>query len=627
MNVEEALRTPSKGSKTTGPTASPSTASRGSTTATTKKASKNAKITNFFPKVSSPLNRNSSNSNQERSENEQNQIVDELSKDASSSSIKVPTDSLALSETGNNKTKLPHHRDFVFIVPSSDDDTNASKGSVTRRRKPPSLVSSNSKSSDCFILTSTNNELGMEPKRKQAKFGSSLANGPPATIIERIETTSSNNETSASDRAEKIPSRDSKSRDSMPEKRFKADIANLQTANQTSNYNQRINRIQPTKVPRQKMIDFQSVPSDLNLPTEQALSLIERLFLVKMPDDFFQFWDFAKTINHRKPCSAFSHAHLEWTLVGPYDVLSGLIGDFHGFSQEDLMRHCRFFYDPPEFQTVIIKKGTQMTHYGYYRDTPKQEHPIVCMNKASTNGRLHEVGDNLFTLLSNELDASIASLSKASQDIPQLTSTSSKTTRSSKSNEAVNKQSQLEKAKVKQELTIIRDKLIDFCSIHSSNENVSCDSWSHTIARRARKSAKTLSTIGIVVTQVNLGEEESSSGSSSRSSGRNLGDTKLRSILNKIGDCKDEDKSNCPSYRELDQIINNINTATDEPSVLKGLKLGLDLFYYGDIFYHNFIETLCTKAYKSLARPEFLEVLKAHLSDRRRSDKTSLLDL
>lgn len=598
-NIEEGLRTPSKGAKP-GSTASPSSTT---TRASAKKATKNAKITNFFCKVNSPLNRNSSNSNNDQSEND-NQPQDDLSKDASSSSMKMPdsiASELCKKQIGKGK-QSSNKQEYVFIIPSSDDDTNVStKGSTTsRRRKAPSVHSNNSKSSDGFILTSTNNELGMASKRKAGtnntlnveKHASLSNHEPPPTTPTRSS------------------GRDSRSRDSLPEKRMKTDSPLVQNFNQNSG--QKINRIQPTHLGRRtKMIDFQSVPSDLNMPRDQAMALIERLFLVKMPEDFFLFWDFAKTINHRKPCSAFSHAYLDWNLVGPYDVLSGLITDFHGFSKENLLRHCRFYYDPPEFQTLIIKKDTNLTHYGYYRDEPEQDNPIVVMNKAAQNGLIQEVGDNLFTLLRSELDTSIASLSKSSQEIPPLTfsSSCSRTPRGKSSNDSSNKQSQLEKAKAKQELTIIRDKLIDFCSSH---ENLSSESWSRTNTRRSKCCAKGLNTIGIVV---------------SNSTYKDLGitDTKLKTMLSKISDFKD-DKTKCGSYKELNQIISNVNIANDESNYTMGLELGLDLFYHGDPFYHNDIEKLLTDSYTLMKRTKFIDILKSHLLLRKKGNLVSLLD-
>lgn len=546
MNVEENLRTtPSKGSR-------PGSSSSPSTRNGTKKATKNAKITNFFTKVNSPLARNSSNSNAD--------MADDSNGDASSSSMKAPSSGPAEDAVKNGSTK---NKDYVFIVPSSDDDTNLStknsQSVAAKRKRPPSVHSSTSKSSDGFVLTNTNNgELGIGRKKRVLDLMGGHARSD----------TSSNQDTSLT------PTRCS-SRDSTL------------TPTNPSGSAQKINRIQPTMIGcRTKTVDFQSVPSDLNLPREQAERLIQQLFLVKMPEDFHLFWEFAKTINHRKPCSAFSLAYLDWSLVGPYDVLSGLITDFHGFNKDDLLRHCRFYYDPPEFQTIIVKKDDQITHYGYFRDEPSQGSAIVAMNKAGVGGDIYEVGDNLFTVLRSELESSIASLSKSSQELPTFSSSSSSTPRSAKlQNE---KQTQLEIAKAKQELTIIRDKLLDFCS---SRENISTDSWQRTAARRRECSCKTLNKFGIVLP-------------------------------------KDENLNHPGGSRLLEEdlveIMNNFSESRYPAG--KMLELGQNLFYRGDPSYHNDIEKLLTSAYTRLRKEEFAEIIKSHLNVRRAGDKVSLLN-
>ena len=51
-------------------------------------------------------------------------------------------------------------------------------------------------------------------------------------------------------------------------------------------------------------------------------------------------------------------------LVGPYHVLAGRL---KGAPWDKCVLHCRYFYDPPEFLTVM--KGEESTgfHIGYFR--------------------------------------------------------------------------------------------------------------------------------------------------------------------------------------------------------------------------------------------------------------------
>ena len=46
--------------------------------------------------------------------------------------------------------------------------------------------------------------------------------------------------------------------------------------------------------------------------------------------------------------------------------------------QNDLACHHRYFYDPPEVQTVIVSTDPTSTfHLGYFRDGPKQRPAFI----------------------------------------------------------------------------------------------------------------------------------------------------------------------------------------------------------------------------------------------------------
>lgn len=67
-----------------------------------------------------------------------------------------------------------------------------------------------------------------------------------------------------------------------------------------------------------------------------------------------------------------SGAFDEWSvdLVGPFDVLAGRFDGATGLTAEDFLRHWRYFYDPPEFQTVarmVGSAGKDGLHFGYLR--------------------------------------------------------------------------------------------------------------------------------------------------------------------------------------------------------------------------------------------------------------------
>lgn len=85
-----------------------------------------------------------------------------------------------------------------------------------------------------------------------------------------------------------------------------------------------------------------------NISTFNAEKIIMDLFLVEMPIDFFQFYDFCKSISKDNPLLACKSVSLK--LVGPYNVLDGKIESSDVSDKEKYLRHWRYYYDPPEFQ-------------------------------------------------------------------------------------------------------------------------------------------------------------------------------------------------------------------------------------------------------------------------------------
>jgi hypothetical protein len=56
-------------------------------------------------------------------------------------------------------------------------------------------------------------------------------------------------------------------------------------------------------------------------------------------------------------------------LVGPYDVLAGRTQRISAKAtkQPNYLRHWRYYYDPPEFMTVIRGDDKTQFHIGYFR--------------------------------------------------------------------------------------------------------------------------------------------------------------------------------------------------------------------------------------------------------------------
>lgn len=126
----------------------------------------------------------------------------------------------------------------------------------------------------------------------------------------------------------------------------------------------------------------------------EVKDFIKQTFLVEMPEDFYQFWDYCKTLKPAKPEDAFKESGL--TLVGPFDVLAGKFYDIPKQPDDDYLVHWRYYHDPPECQTVL--KGDSKTgfHIGYFRDSPKDEPVFLVSNCAQEDGVFKLVGDNIF---------------------------------------------------------------------------------------------------------------------------------------------------------------------------------------------------------------------------------------
>lgn len=117
------------------------------------------------------------------------------------------------------------------------------------------------------------------------------------------------------------------------------------------------NSLDPTEYNATKNI----LMSDVN-PKKTIMDL----FLVEMPKDFFQFYEFCKSISKDNPLSACKSVRLK--LVGPYDVLDGKIKISTSKDKEEYLTHWRYYYDPPEFQVYKINQYLQMTLYKYFKN-------------------------------------------------------------------------------------------------------------------------------------------------------------------------------------------------------------------------------------------------------------------
>ncbi|XP_010170996.1 histone PARylation factor 1, partial [Antrostomus carolinensis] len=120
----------------------------------------------------------------------------------------------------------------------------------------------------------------------------------------------------------------------------------------------------------------------------------ETCYRLTLPEDFYQFWKFCEELDPEKPSDALvSSAGLR--LVGPYDILAGKHKKAKS-TDVDFNLHWRFFYDPPEFQTILVGDSKTQYHMGYFRDVPDELPVWVGANEAKKGCVISQVGDNVF---------------------------------------------------------------------------------------------------------------------------------------------------------------------------------------------------------------------------------------
>lgn len=65
--------------------------------------------------------------------------------------------------------------------------------------------------------------------------------------------------------------------------------------------------------------------------------------------------------------------------------------------RDNAVCHWRYFYDPPEFQTVL--SGEKGFHMGYWRDDPKESPVFVASNNADKDCVFKIEAENIFGAL------------------------------------------------------------------------------------------------------------------------------------------------------------------------------------------------------------------------------------
>ncbi|KAH8293021.1 hypothetical protein KR054_008116 [Drosophila jambulina] len=305
---------------------------------------------------------------------------------------------------------------------------------------------------------------------------------------------------------------------------------------------------------------------------------IRHKFLVEMPSDFYEFWKFVGTLktDPAKPKTA-GLEHLDKVfqlqLVGPFEFLAG---KFHGAKMGepgDYLRHWRFYYDPPEFQTVFVRRGTGI-HYGYWRDVPQdKDNLLIARNDSAKGCEFQFVAGNIF-------DAFLYFLEHDFAGNPFTTG----------------------------QLSATKKAVPKYLSDHSL-ELPQLDRLQR--ERNKRVVAKTFHRAGIVVPfdrKTQLGYRPLA-----------VSDAELKKMLALL-EHKDIDGQAAKQavLEKLQPVANAAIIAVDESDFGSALELGTDLFSSGHKELHMLASSLLVPAYSMLSRPQFIAIAKAHMEQRSR---------
>lgn len=309
---------------------------------------------------------------------------------------------------------------------------------------------------------------------------------------------------------------------------------------------------------------------------------IKQKFLVEMPEDFYQFWEFCKSEKPDNPADALLDT-VGLQLVGPFDILAGkhkgVKKNRHG-KQPNFLLHWRYYYDPPEFQTVIRGTGNTQFHMGYFRDDPKEMPALVGANSAEIDCIITAKGDNLFAAVSSCIEDKIKLKETSSTDRTKLKDLLERL----KNCAQKNKQTlELKSKRIKE-----RDKKVVCKSFHRCG-------------------------IVVPVDENDVGYREVPETPAD-----------LKKMFKKIADSK-TDAERDKNFEPLQELITLVQFANDECDYGEGLELGIDLFCYGREVFHSTILQLLPLAYMLLNRQEYGQIIEAHLKNRRQGDDLSQL--
>ncbi|KAK1175639.1 histone PARylation factor 1 isoform X3 [Acipenser oxyrinchus oxyrinchus] len=303
---------------------------------------------------------------------------------------------------------------------------------------------------------------------------------------------------------------------------------------------------------------------------------VNRLYQLAMPEDFYHFWVFCEKLNPEDPSGALKPS-LGLQLVGPYDILAGKHKSAKN-SNPNYFLHWRHFYDPPEFQTVLVGNAETQYHMGYYRDSPDALPVFIGANEAKKGCSLSQMGDNMFAAVRLFL--------------------------TKRQKEKSNKKQDRSLCSLEEELTAAAEKL-----------GYSLEQKSKEMKQRDKKVVtKTFHGAGIAVPvdENDVGYRELPET-----------DASLKKICKVITEAPN-DEARIQAFAPIQEMMTYIQFANDECDYGMGYELGIDLFCYGSHYFHKVVRQLLPMAYNLLKRTLFAEIIAAHLASRNQENVDQL---
>ncbi|XP_055343406.1 histone PARylation factor 1-like [Paramacrobiotus metropolitanus] len=322
---------------------------------------------------------------------------------------------------------------------------------------------------------------------------------------------------------------------------------------------------------------------------EHMQEVVENVYRLRMPKDFFDFWNFSCRTNPMNPRMALSAAGIE--LVGPFDILAGDV-DYKPSNLLELQdlanTHWRYYYDVPEFQTClrVTGMGSQL-HYGYFRDDPYDLPVFVASNDAGKDCKITEHGGNLF--------AAVHKLIETMRDDPSI-----------------------------EDRTPLAE-LQEVVKLHAEKFNHSLALSVETRAHRQAVVTSTWHGAGFV------GNEKSSS-DNTLAKRHHLSDKDLLHLFEEV--CREDDiheevgkQRKAKAEEKLDAIGKLTEKDAQDGIYDTTLELGINIFCYGNTILHKYAKAHLERGYELFGRDFFRDITKAHIEKRTRGDELSRLPM